>query len=131
VPYLFDTDAVTELLRPKPDPEFLKWLRTVPRAEQFTTSITVAELSSAAWRSKDRDRQLSNIEDVLLRAVTVLPFDAAAALVYGGLEASGAGAHLEEAELQIVSIALLHDLELITADATPFATIRGLNVRNF
>jgi predicted nucleic acid-binding protein len=128
--YLFDTDAVVELLKPKPDREFLAWLRTIPRAEQFTTAITVAELSSAAWRSADRSRQLSNIETVLLCCVTVLPFDAAAALVYGGLEASGAGADLEEAELQIVSIALLHDLELVTADPAPFNAIGGLRFRS-
>src|SRR5690606_22590101 len=32
VPYLFDTDAISELLRPRPLPRYVEWLRTVPRS---------------------------------------------------------------------------------------------------
>jgi len=127
--YLFDTDAIVVLLRPKPPAEYVAWLRGVARSDQFTTAITIAELSSAACRSMDRGGQLDRIESLLLPSVTVLPFDAAAAMVYGGLEATGTAAHLEEAELQIVSIALLHDLELVTADPQLYAGIRSLRSR--
>ena len=38
MPYLFDTDAVSEVLRPRPLPKYLDWLRNVPRDEQFTSA---------------------------------------------------------------------------------------------
>ena len=38
--YLFDTDAISEVLRPRPSEQYLAWLRTIPVDEQVTTSIT-------------------------------------------------------------------------------------------
>ena len=37
--YLFDTDAISEVLKPKPLPEYVRWLETIPRADQFTSAV--------------------------------------------------------------------------------------------
>jgi hypothetical protein len=36
--FLFDTDAISDLLRPRPAMAHLKWLKTVSREEQFTSA---------------------------------------------------------------------------------------------
>ncbi len=53
--FLFDTDAVSELLRPRPLPNFVSWLQTVHREEQFTSAVVIGELYKGAFRSSSRD----------------------------------------------------------------------------
>lgn len=84
--FLFDTDAISELLRPKPHPGYLKWVKAIPREDQFTSAVCVGELFKGAFRSSAQDRHLENIEERVLPAVTVLPFDIAATAIYHGLE---------------------------------------------
>ena len=81
--YLFDTDAISELLKPKPAAAYVAWIRSIPREEQFTSAVCVGELYHGAFRSPRPDRHLENIDNRVLPAATVLPFDAAVARVYG------------------------------------------------
>jgi predicted nucleic acid-binding protein len=74
---LFDTDAVSELLRPKPAPAYVRWLRAVPREDQFVSAIRIGGLYQGAYGSTAKDRHLENIAARVLPAVTVLPFDVA------------------------------------------------------
>jgi predicted nucleic acid-binding protein len=67
--YLFDTDAISELLRPCPLQIFVEWLITVPREEQFTSAVVVGELYNGAYRSQARQRHLNNIEQRILPAI--------------------------------------------------------------
>ena len=39
--YLFDTDAISEVLRKRPLAEYLEWLGTVPREDQHTSAICI------------------------------------------------------------------------------------------
>ena len=91
--FLFDTDAISELLRPRPAMAYLKWLMKVSCEEQFTIAVVIGELYKGAYRSQDRDRHLTNIEQRVLPAATVLPYDTDTAKVFGKIQA-----HLEEAE---------------------------------
>lgn len=50
--YLFDTDAISEVLKPKPLAEYVRWLETIPRADQFTSGVVVGELFKGAYRSR-------------------------------------------------------------------------------
>jgi len=62
--FLFDTDAISELLRPRPAAKYVKWLMEIPREEQFTSSIVIGELYKGAYRSQACEHHLSNIENV-------------------------------------------------------------------
>lgn len=128
--YLFDTDAISETLKPEPARLYLDWLDTIPREEQFASAISVGELYKGAFRSPARDRHLANIEQRVLPAVTVLSFDVAAAKVFGqvrsGLEL--AGTPLADADLLIAATALQHDLELVTGNLRHFSRIPGLRI---
>lgn len=128
--YLFDTDAVSELLRRKPTPGFVTWLRTVPREEQFVSAVTLGELYQGAFPSSDADRHLANIEKKVLPAVTVLPFDVAVARTYGRIRADleSSGRPLADADLQIAATALYHGLELVTGNLRHFQRVAGLLV---
>jgi predicted nucleic acid-binding protein len=53
VAFLFDTDAISEVLKRRPLPAYVAWLRTVPRVEQFTSAVVIGELFKGAYRSPD------------------------------------------------------------------------------
>jgi predicted nucleic acid-binding protein len=128
--YLFDTDAISELLKPRPASGYVRWLRTLPREEQFTSAVVVGELYKGAFRSSATARHLENIEKRVLPAVTVISYDLLAARVYGEIRArlEGAGRPLADADLQIAATALLHDLELVTGSLRHFSRVPGLRV---
>lgn len=128
--FLFDTDAVSEVLRRRPSPAYVSWLSAIPRAEQFTSAVVVGELFKGAYRSADAARHLRNIETRVLPALTVLPYDAETARVYGALRAQleEAGQTLSDADLQIAATAIHHDLELVTGNLRHFRRIEGLRL---
>jgi tRNA(fMet)-specific endonuclease VapC len=132
VPFLFDTDAVSELLRSKPAPTFVRWVGTVPREDQFISAITVGELYHGAFRSHVAERHLHNIEARVLPAVTVLPYDTATAKVFGHVRSSleAAGKRLDDADLQIAATALHHGLELVTGNLRHFQRVPGLVINS-
>ncbi|MCP4666366.1 MAG: type II toxin-antitoxin system VapC family toxin [Deltaproteobacteria bacterium] len=128
--FLFDTDAISELLRPRPAADYIKWLLNVPREEQFTSAVVIGELYKGAYRSQARKRHLANIEQRILPAITVLPYDTGTAKIFGKIRASleEAGAVLPDADIQIAATALCHDLELVTGNLQHFIRIGGLRL---
>jgi tRNA(fMet)-specific endonuclease VapC len=128
--YLFDTDAISEVLKPRPAAGYVTWLATIPREEQFTSAVVVGELFKGAFRSSAPARHLENIEKRVLPAVTVLSYDVAAARVYGQARAQleSVGRPLADADLQIAATALHHDLELVTGNVKHFKRVPGLRI---
>jgi len=128
--YLFDTDAISELFKPRPAAGYVRWLAAVPREEQFTSAVVLGELYKGAFRSSAVARHLENIEKRVLPAVTVLSYDAPAARVYGQIRAEleAAGRPLADADLQIAATALLHDLELVTGNVKHFKRVPQLRI---
>ena len=128
--FLFDTDAISEVLRRRPSPAYVTWLSAIPRADQFTSAVVVGELFKGAYRSVDATRHLRNIETRVLPALTVLAYDVETARVYGALRAQleESGRALADADLQIAATAVHHDLELVTGNLRPFRRISGLRL---
>lgn len=128
--FLFDTDAISELLKRRPAAAYVRWLGGVPREEQFTSAVVLGELYQGAFRSPSVARHLENIEKRILPAVTVLSFDAPAARVYGEIRArlEASGRPLADADLQIAATALAHDLELVTGNLKHFSRVPGLRI---
>ena len=130
--YLFDTDAISELLRPHPFPAYVAWLRNVSREEQFTSAVVIGELYKGAYRSQARHRHLTNIEHRILPAVTTLPYDVPTAKVFGQIRAhlEKEGAILPDADLQIAATAIYHDLELVSGNLRHFSRIAQLKINS-
>jgi len=128
--YLFDTDAISEILKPRPSHPYVKWLAGIPRAEQYCSAVSIGELFRGAFRSPGRDRHITNIETRVLPAVTVLPYDAATAREYGRVAAflETHGRRLADADLQIAATALQHGLQLVTGNIRHFERIPDLQI---
>lgn len=129
---LFDTDAISELLRPRPAMAYIQWLMRVPREEQFTSAVVIGELYKGAYRSRARDRHLANIEQRILPAVTVMPYDTDTAKIFGRIRADleEAGTIIPDADIQIASTAIGHNLELVTGNLRHFRRIPGLKINS-
>lgn len=130
--YCFDTDVVSTVLRRDPPLHLIRRLAQVPPEQQFTTSITLSELLYGASR-RGRDHLAQRVRDVVLRLTAVLPFDAAAAEVYGPLRAEleATGRRLAEPDLRVASIALFRDLTLVTGNVRYFSRVPDLRVENW
>ena len=129
---LFDTDAISELLRPHPATPYVKWIMGVARDEQFTSAVVIGELYKGAYRSHDRDRHISNIEQRVLPSITVLPYDTGIAKVFGSIRAhlEVTGMILPDADIQIAATAIGHNLELVTGNIRHFDRISGLKLNH-
>jgi tRNA(fMet)-specific endonuclease VapC len=130
--YCFDTDVLSATMRRDPSLPLIRRLTQIPPSEQFTTAITLGELLYGASR-RDSKKLHEQVRHLIRGALTVLPFDEAAADVYGPLRAQleSAGKRLDEPDLRIASITLAHDLTLVTANVRHFDRIPGLTVENW
>ena len=125
---ILDTDHCIAILRGQLD------LRghVSPDEELATTTISVAELTHGANRSRNREDNLARLE-VLLSTLTILPFDEPAAWRFGALKAGleSTGATLDNLDLQIASIAIEADAVLLTNNTKHFKRINGLKLINW
>lgn len=130
MPYLFDTDALSEVLRPRPPERFLAWLAGVPADEQAASAVSIGELYRGAFRSPNRERWLERIDHELLPRLVVLPYDMPIARLYGEIRArlEVEGRMPGEADLQIAATALHHGLSVVTGNVRHFERVPGLRV---
>lgn len=130
--YCFDTDILSATIRREPSLALIRRLAQLPPSEQFTTAITMGELLYGAAR-RDSKKLTSQVRDLLQGAIAILPFDESAAEVYGPLRAQleSDGEPLAEPDLRIASIALAHDLTVVTSNTRHFARIPHLRVENW
>jgi predicted nucleic acid-binding protein len=128
--YLFDTDAVSEVLKPRPSPAYLDWLRDVPPSDQFTSAVVIGELFKGAFRSPARARWLERIETDVLPALTVLPYDTEIARTYGEIRADleEIGQLPGDADLMIAATAIRHGLVVVTGNLRHFRRVKGVVV---
>lgn len=129
--WVFDTDVVSVLLRSRGHTPLHERLARTPVEGQAVTSITVGEVSygaSKAGRPGLLDRALA-----VFATMQVLPFDDAAARVYGPMRArlEKRGLVVAEADLRIASIASSRGAVLVTGNVKHFARIEGLKVENW
>lgn len=129
--YLFDTDTLSAMLRPRPDLAVARRLAAIPASEQFTSAINLAELLFGAIRRQ----RLDLVERIrgLAERVPVLPFHEAASHVYAEVRAEleSRGAPLAEPDLRIASIALAFDLVLVTGNERHFRRVPRLVIENW
>ena len=130
--FLFDTDAVSEVLRKRPAPTYLKWLASLSRDLQYISSVSVGELYKGAYRSAAKEKHLKNIEEQLLPRLTVLPYDRSTAKHFGLIssELEKLGKPLADADLQIAATAMQHDLTLVTGNLKHFSRIPNLKINS-
>lgn len=134
---LLDTNVLSEVMRPVPEPRVLAWLDSRADTDLWISAVTVAEvlLGIELLPAGKRRDQLSGIAERTFEeefAERCLPFDALAAGKYASIVAKrtrqGRPVGVEDA--QIAAIALAAGLTLATRNARDFAGIEGLAVTN-
>lgn len=130
--FCLDTDVLSALCRPSPPAALIRRLGATPPDEQCTTAINVAEMLYGAARHGGEALE-RRVRGALRRAGLVVPFDAAAAEVYGALRSrlDSEGRRLDEPEMRIASIALARDLTLVTGNVKHFARVSELRIENW
>ena len=125
---ILDTDHCIAILRQKLD----LGDHVAADEELFITSITVAELIHGVNRSLNREDNLTRLE-VLLAALTVLPFDEMAGRRFGYLKAEleEKGETLDDLDLQIASIALDQNFPLVSNNTKHFKRVKNLKLENW
>jgi tRNA(fMet)-specific endonuclease VapC len=130
--YCFDTDTLSAVIRRDPPLHLVRRLAQVPPAEQATTTINLGELLYGAAR-RGSERLTRQVREAVSTATSILPFDEQAAEVYGPLRArlESEGRRLDEPDLRIASIALSHELTVVTSNVRHFARVPDLAVENW
>jgi tRNA(fMet)-specific endonuclease VapC len=130
--YCFDTDVLSSVLKREPSLEVIRRMAVVPSDAQFTTSITLAELLYGAARLGSATLAM-RIRNLIVGAITVLPFDVDAAEAYGTLRAGlgSEGRRLDEPDLRIAAIAVARNLTLVSGNVRHFARVPNLTIENW
>ena len=87
---VLDTNVVSELMRPHPEPRVIAWLQAQPLQDLATTTITVAEIGVGLARMPESRRRFNletKFQTFIARGLgpRVFGFDAAAAAAHGEL----------------------------------------------
>ena len=130
-----DTNVVSELMRPTPEPAVRGWVRSHKGHELYTTSITLAEIRYGIERlpgGRRKDVLRTTADDVFAAFEDqVLPFDAAAALQYASIVTTrdDAGLPIDGFDAQITAICGVHQATLATRNVKGFRDT-GIDVTN-
>ena len=97
------------------------------------STIVLAELYTWAYLRKDAVEAVRRIEDDLLTDVIVLDFDPACANRFGTVRAEllQVGISVSRLDLLIASVALVHDLTLVTHNTADYRHIPGLRLEDW
>ena len=132
--FLFDTNILSNMVSVAPSAVLVRKIAVVPRAQQYTSSITLGEMLYGAYRLGARAQALvERLNRALWPNLTVLPFDEEAAPHYARVRAEleRRGRPIGDADLRIAAIALARDLTVVTANVREFQRVPGLRVENW
>ena len=124
---VLDTNVVSELLRPAPEPKVETWLAALDGADVYLTAVSEAELRYGVAVMADGRRRaaLTQAIDGILREdfqARILPFDSPAAEVYAVIAATrrAAGRPISQFDCQIAAIARAQSAALATRNVGDF-----------
>ena len=133
---VWDTNVVSELMRPEPNDQVVMWTDRQPVDEVFITAITLAELWYGIGRLPigRRRNELAEVFDEMLTQDfehRVLDFDRVAAAHYADLvvERERIGRPISMADAQIAAICRSHGAAVATRNVDDFSDV-GVDVVN-
>jgi predicted nucleic acid-binding protein len=131
---LVDTNVISELSKPAPNPRVVKWVDDNERGGLWLSAITVAELLTglAELPEGKRKTDLTELVNELMARyqATRVYFDDDAAEKYAAIVTARKriGRPMEVFDAQIASIAVSNGLTLATMNTKDFEGIEGLTV---
>ena len=134
---LLDTNVVSELMRPAPEPKVLAWLDAQPAADVWISAITVGEIRLGMARLPDgpRKERLAGLADAMFQedfSDSCLSYDVRAAAAYAAIVATSThlGRPISVEDAQMAAIARSVGLTLATRNTTDFSDIDELPLTN-
>ena len=129
--FLLDTNIVSELVRPRPDPRVAQWLDSTDEELLFLSVLTLGEIRKGITTLSDRARKTSLeawLSGNLLARFEgrILPIDHAIADRWGQISGSLAaqGSPLAVIDGLLAATALHHNLTLVTRNTRDVARTR-------
>lgn len=127
VAYLLDTNAISEWVKPRPDPGVVRWFDQVDEDRTFLSVITLGELRKGIDRLDD-GRRRHRLDHWLTTELPerftdrILPIDATVADRWGRLLArtETADTTIHGTDALIAATALTHQLHIVTRNVTHF-----------
>ena len=126
--FLLDTNCISELVRPKPEPRVMEWMEAADETILYLSVLTVAEIRkglAGLAQGKRRTRLETWLEVELLTrfARRIVPIDSAVADRWGLLaaEAKRTGKGLSIIDGLLAATALHHNLTIVSRNASDFA----------
>ena len=135
--YLIDTNIISELTKPDPNPAVVNWFANTPLQSVYISAVTLCEMQRglALIPAGKRKNALKIATDAVIQedfAQRCLSLDARCAPVYGKLAAGqqqqGRACSAEDA--MIAAIALANQLTLVTRNIKDFEGMDGLVLLN-
>jgi tRNA(fMet)-specific endonuclease VapC len=129
--YLLDTNACIVYLN-RPMSLVRQKLQSLSPQDIAVCSVVKAELFYGAMRSNNTTRTLA-LQEAFLNNFVSLPFDDAAATIYGRIRAelAASGTPIGPYDLQIAAIAMANNLILVTHNTGEFSRVNGLQIEDW
>lgn len=125
---ILDTNVISELTRPVPEPGVMSWLDSVPAGETAITAITAAELRYGV-HCLPHGRRKNDLSEAVQAVITtdfrgrVQPFDVLAADQYANVVTARerVGHPISTTDAQIAAICRVLEATLATRNTSDFA----------
>jgi tRNA(fMet)-specific endonuclease VapC len=131
---ILDTDVLSAMSA-RHCPAQLAERLTDARGAIYTTAVNWAEVCYGIARrpTGEGTRLRERYEELVLPLLDILHFDEASAELYANLRVGleRRGERLPDADLMVASIALRHEMTLVSGNTRHFARIPGLKVENW
>ena len=134
---LLDTNVVSELMRPAPEPKVLAWLDAQPEADVWISAVTVGEIRLGIGLLPDgkRKERLAGLAEAMFQedfSGSCLSYDMLAAAEYAEIVATRTrlGRPISVEDAQIAAMARSGGLTLATRNTKDFSDIDELPLVN-
>lgn len=122
MPYLLDTNVISELRKPKPHGGVIGWVRKIPEESLFISAVTLGEIQAGIEITRaqqpDKAAQIESWLDDIAETHNILALDAPIFRRWAQLIHGRNDHHMEDA--LIAATALVHDLTVATRNTDDF-----------
>jgi toxin FitB len=129
MPYLLDTNVISEQTKPQPDPGVLEWLEQHGVSEAYLSVVTLGEIEQgiqllgSTKRARAYELWLKKLEQAFEGRVLSVDRRVASTWAQITARAISRGKTLRYADSIIAAIGLTHDLTIVTRNTADFNAV--------